>query len=45
MRNDSKAKCFRRAWRENDIYDVLKSAATSFDCTALFALSNGYLEL
>lgn len=45
MRNDSKAKCVLRAWREDDIYDVLKSAAASFGCTALFALSNGYLEL
>ena len=43
MRNNSRAACFLRTWREDYIYQTLMSAAVSFRCSALFALYNGYL--
>lgn len=45
MRNDGRAACFLRTWREDYVCRTLVSAVFSFGCTALFALYNGFLGL
>lgn len=45
MRNNGRAACFLRTWREDYVCRTLVSAVFSFGCTALFALYNGFLGL